>query len=118
MNTFSQKYAALISEFPRERATIAHLKDLAGAERHREMTLDHLVLSLEPTSVENLVLLLERLVDEGAIKRVYRVESPTYHGKIEDYAAFDDIPERLFDFHSGNEIVVTPRDLHVIYAFA
>lgn len=118
MNTFSQRSAALISEFPEERESVARLGNLIHSSKHREMTLDHLILTLSPHSVESLVRILERLALEGTVARLYRVESPKSKGKIKDFASFEDIPETIYDDKTGTELQVTPRDLRVIYSFA
>lgn len=118
MNTFSQRFAALIDDFPEERESLALLAKLIQSDRHREMTLDHLILTLSPHSVESLVRILERLAHEGAIERSYRVESPKTKAKIEDFTSFEDIPETVYDDKTGTELQVTPRDLRVIYSFA
>ena len=115
---YSQSFADLPNEFPAERESISRLGRIAKSTRHREMTLSHLILQVSPQSIESLVLILERLVSQRTVRRVYRIESPRTRGKIDDFESFRDVPETIFDWHSGEELVVTPRDLRVYYKFA
>ena len=102
-------------EFPEERETINRLEALVRSGKHREMTFDHLIYRVEPRSIEALARILERLVTQGTIRRVYRVESPGIKGKIDDFERFEDIPEEIDDWHTGTKLHVTPGDLSVVY---
>ncbi len=106
----------MISEFPEERETVERLKGLIDSDRGSSLTLDHLVYVLRPRSVESLTRMLERLAFEGAIKRVYRIESPANRGPIATYSSWEEIPEEVPDIHTGTELEVTPDTLVVLYA--
>ena len=106
----------LTSRYPDERRAITELAEIVGAERHREMTFDHLVARLQPESVEDLASILAELTHAGAIKRFFRVESPTSRGGIGDFPSLDAIPPKLPDTRAEDEeIVVTPDRLRVFY---
>jgi hypothetical protein len=115
MSISSEKFSALTTEFPNERKAIEGLKALVGTGKRLEMSLNHLVLNLQPADDLALTRILERLVVDGTISRVYRVESPQNHGKIEDFGSFEDIPGQIADFHTGTTVAVTPRNMHVVY---
>jgi len=80
------------------------------------MTLDHLILKLDPKSNINLARILERLVFDGMISRDYRVESPGNHGEIQKFATPEEIPNEVFDWHTGTILPVTARNLRVVYS--
>ncbi len=118
MNLSSPNFGSITSEFPEERDTLARLNTLLSSGRHQEMTLDHLALEVSPHSVDAFVRILERLVRMGVIGRVYRLESPSSRGKIEDYHSFASIPQRTLDWHADSQIDVTPRDIRVLYTLS
>lgn len=118
MSSFSQKFASITAEFPAERETLSRLASLVGTGQQREMTLDHLIQRLRPSSDYSLARILERLVAEGIIGRVFRVVSPADRLPIEDFPSFSRVPEVLFDWHNGTEISVRPRDVRVVYKLA
>lgn len=115
MSTSSPRFPALTSEFPAERETLVRLRQLVSSGRRGEMTLDHLATEVSPHSIESFVRILERLVRSGVLGRVYRLESPSTHGKIDDYKEFSEIPQHTTDWHVDAPIDVTPSDIHVIY---
>ncbi len=115
MSMSSEKFSSITSEFPRERESVSRLGELIGSGKRREMTIDHLTLRVQPSSEVDLVRILERLVYDGTIQRVYRVESPGNLGPIEDFDDFREVPEEIFDPHTGAEISVTPRNVRVMF---
>jgi len=115
MSMFSQRFASITAEFPLERDALARLGELIGSGVQRRLTLDHILWRVKPHSEIDFVRVLERLVDAGAIDRVYQVASPTTRAPIEEFSSFDRIPESIFDFHAEMEIPVTPRNVHAMY---
>jgi hypothetical protein len=110
----SDKYSSLTSEFPDERETVSRLSALVGTGQQRELPLDALIVRLAPKSDIDLVRILERLVFDGTIERVYRVENASY-APIDEFANRRVIPEQIFDPHTGTDMVVTPRNVRVVF---
>jgi hypothetical protein len=84
----------------------------------REFTFQTLYLKLRPRTAESLALVLDDLARHGAIRRVFRVESPTTHIGIGDYPSIDEIPTRLFDRTSDQDVNVAPDDIRPIFKTA
>jgi hypothetical protein len=107
-------FDALINKFPDEQTAIMRLAELVGGERSRQMTFDHLVVKLAPNSVENLAVILAELTKLGLVRRFIRLESPR-GGGVEDYSSLEDVPERIHDWRTDEDIEVTPQNLRVFY---
>lgn len=114
MSMSSEKYSSLTSEFPAERETVSRLAQLVGTGKRRELPLDALVVRLEPKSGIDLTRILERLVFDGTIARVYRVENASY-APIDDFPDYQHIPLRIFDPHTGTDMAVTTRNVRVVF---
>lgn len=112
---FLPKFDALIARFPAERRAIENLVELLSSKRFREVTFDHLVARLNPDSIENLAFILAELTASGILDRVIRVESPRDKGGIQDYSSLKDIPTRIHDWRTDEDVDVTPDTLRVIY---
>lgn len=110
----SDKYSSLTAEFPAERETVSRLSQLVGTGKRREMPLDSLIVKLEPKSDIDLARILERLVSSGTIARLYRVENASY-APIDEFVDYRRIPREIFDPHTGAEMVVTPRNVRVVF---
>lgn len=107
-------FAALISKFPNERKAIERLAEfLEGGSRY-ELTFEHLVARVRPSSVESLTLILAELTRAGDLRRVIRVESRD-QGGIADFASVQEVPSSLHDWRTDEDIEVTPDSLRVIY---
>jgi hypothetical protein len=115
MSTYSPLFSAITREFPQEEAAIARLAELSEQPKKLEMTIDHLVLQTSAKSFLALLKILERLVSSGTAERVYRVESPESHAPIQDFSSFRNVPERIHDWHRGEELAVTPRNVRLLY---
>jgi hypothetical protein len=88
-------------------------------EPDREYTLENLYLRVQPRPApEQLSIILDQLRQQGAVRRIYRVVSPTSHIGIGDYASFDEIPDRLFDRTADREIQVEPENIRPIFKTA
>jgi hypothetical protein len=114
MNMSLPKFDALTSRFPHEQQALKGLAELVRSSKKREMTFDHLVSWLNPRSVESLALILAELTRAGVVTRVIRVESRTHSG-IGDFASLNDIPPRMHDYSTDEEIEVTPDNLRIVY---
>jgi hypothetical protein len=111
---FLPSSASLISRYPGERETIERLAGLLQGRGHIEVTLDNLVAQLRPRSVEVLAMILADLTRIGFFHRVVRVESSA-SGGIDDFARLEDVPPRIHDWRTDEDIVVTPDRLRVVY---
>jgi len=107
-------YADLINRYPAERSAIAELNRLLSQETRTEMTFEHLVLHLRPTSKESLALILAELARIGAVRRVFRVESRD-HGGIQDFDNLQNVPDRIHDWRIDEDVEVTLDNVRVIY---
>ena len=107
-------FDVLISRFPDERLAIERLADLARDWPTYELTFDHLVARLRPRSVERLALILAELTRLGSMRRVIRVESRE-RGGIADFTSLQDVPSRIHDWRTDEEVEVTPDKLLVLY---
>ena len=110
----SDKYSNLTAEFPAERETVSRLSELVGTGKRRELPLDALIVRLEPKSDIDLARILERLVFDGTIARVYRIENASY-APIDEFPDYRGIPQNIFDPHTGTDMVVTPRNVRVVF---
>jgi hypothetical protein len=104
----------LISRFPSERPAIEALGNLLSGNLPIEVTFEHLAAKVKPTSVEALARILAELTQSGALRRVIRIESRD-HGGIADFDDVQDVPSRIHDWRSDEDIDVTPDRLRVIY---
>jgi hypothetical protein len=102
-------FEALIRKYPRERSTIERLAAYFGGEDYHELTFEHLAARTQPRSPEVLAILLAELTQAGAVRRVFRVESRG-HGGIADFASLDDVPPRIHDWLTDQDVDVTPAD--------
>ena len=81
-----------------------------------EYDFGRLVQLVHPASQDELRLLLGALVRSGQLHLVFRVESPTRHGGIEDFSSIDEIPEHIDDWRAGGQrIDVNHENLRVLY---
>lgn len=108
------KFEALTDQFPAEEHALKELARLVRSPKKREMTFDHLVSFVAPKSVENLALILGELTRAGIVVRVIRVESKTQSG-IGDFSKLEDVPDRIYDYTSDEDIEVTPANVRVVY---
>jgi len=96
--------------------TTARLNKLASSWRPGEVyTFDHLYHQILPSSVSNLALILAELVQRGLLEKLVRVESPITGGGIEDFPSIEEVPDRIYDFHSDRMIEVEPENLRVLF---
>ena len=107
----------IANKYPSEREAIARLEELFAKEKgaRAEYTLNSLCDAVQPKSREGLALALGELVQQGELKRVIRVVSPTSQGGIGDYSSLDEVPPCIHDWRTDLGIEVRPEDLRVIY---
>jgi hypothetical protein len=109
-------FEELVRKYPTERSAIQRLEALLGTLRPEdEYTFDYLFDHTAPRSFTAFSLLLGELVNRGLISKVIRVESPTRHGGIKDFASITDVPDELYDWRSDQRIRVTPHDIRMLY---
>jgi hypothetical protein len=79
------------------------------------MTFEHLVAKLNPDSVTDLALILSLLESEGLLEQFVQVESPSSKGTIEKFRSLQEVPDRIHDWRTDQDIDVTPDRLRTVY---
>jgi hypothetical protein len=106
----------ITSKYHEGLGTTARLNRLASQWHPGDVyTFDHLYKEISPSSDNNLALILAELVRRGFLEKLVRVESPYTGGGIKDFSSVEDVPERIYDFHSDREIEVQPNNLRVLF---
>ena len=106
----------ITSKFHEGLATTARLNRLASHWRTGEVySFDHLYQEISPSSPTNLSLILGELVSRGLLEKILRVESPFTKGGIKDFSSLEEVPDKIYDFHSHREIEVRPDNLRVLF---
>jgi hypothetical protein len=94
---------------------VRRLQDLIdNASLSHEYTLNRLIDKLQPHSTYIFPALISKAIEEGLLKKLIRVESPSLGG-IDEFSSLMDIPNEIYDHHQGLDISVTPSLLKVIY---
>ena len=88
---------------------------LEQAAPGHEFTFEALYRFVQPPAPQELAAALARLVAQGTLRQIVRVESPTTHGGIGDYDSIQQIPDKLHDWRADGEIMVRPEDLRFLY---
>lgn len=113
-------FGALIEEFPEEAESLRRLAVLFGSEdqapRTKELTVQRVFDVARPSSQRVLLKMLHRLVQQGALEKIIRVESDALGG-IGDFPSVSDVPHVMFDPRIGHEIEVRPDQLRLMYRF-
>jgi hypothetical protein len=109
----------LIDEFPEERDSIEKLsafidKKQAGEPRRTELTVQRIFDVVEPSSEGTLLSILQRLVQQGVLTKVLRVESDSTGG-IGDFESLDKIPRVLWDSRVGVNVEVRLDQVKLVY---
>ncbi|WP_155637706.1 hypothetical protein [Burkholderia cepacia] len=111
-------FGALIEEFPEEAESLRRLatffSSMDNAPRARELTVQRVFDVARPSSQHVLLKMLQRLVQQGALEKVVRVESDALGG-IGDFPSVSDVPHVMFDPRIGHEIEVRPDQLRLMY---
>jgi hypothetical protein len=114
-------FGALIEEFPEEAESLQRLAVLFdstdNAPRTKELTVQRVFDVARPSSQRVLLKMLQRLVQQGALEKVVRVESDALGG-IGDFPSVSDVPHVMFDPRIGREIEVRPDQLRLMYKFS
>jgi hypothetical protein len=106
----------ITSKFHEGLGTTVRLNKLASHWHPGEVyTFDHLYQEISPSSTKNFALIVSELVQRGFLEKLVRVESPYTGGGIKDFSSVEDVPERMYDFHSDKEIEVQPDNLRVLF---
>ena len=111
----SNSLSKIIDQYPSERRVVKRLADLVNADRERQLTLDQLYSKTGASSLEAFALILDHLVREGVVRRVFRVESPFTREGLGD---FDNLKQtvRVFqDRVADQSFTPTLENVKVIY---
>jgi hypothetical protein len=102
--------------FPSDTDTVQRLEGIfRKASPQQEFTFQKLFQLVRPSSPQALVLILDELVHEGLIRRLFRVESPQSGGGLRDYETLEEIPETLHDWRTDEVTEVTPENVRPIF---
>lgn len=112
---FLTKLKNLTSEFPRETEALLRLNDLiASAEVGRTyFPLAKLYDVSRFSSQYIFTYVIDSLVNDGVFKKILRIE--TENGGIEDFSDIDEVPNKIKDWRTGEEIVVKPGYIKVLF---
>src|SRR4051812_23843781 len=117
MSLYSVNLEHLTAEFPSDadavRRLIEFLARYAG-RRDVELTPARMLDASHPTSQRMLARILQRLIEEGVLEEIVRVESEG-HGGIGDLHSISEIPAMLHDWRNGMDVEVRPENLRLIY---
>jgi DNA-binding HxlR family transcriptional regulator len=102
-----------MAKFPREGEIVSQLQQLF--EKQQEYTFSALVRLLKPPSAELLALILDELAKQGAIVRVFRLESPFSHGSLQEFKSILDVPDHFYDQDNEREFEVRPENVLSIF---
>jgi hypothetical protein len=91
------------------------LEQLFRTNPGREFTFQSLFLKANPPSSELLAVVLDDLARGGKVRRVFRVESPTTHVGLGDFASIVDIPEVIRDEAAEADVEVRPDFIRPIF---
>lgn len=108
----------LIAEFPEEKVAVeklaAYLDSASATGSVRELTVPRLYDLISPSSQRALAKILVRLVQQGVLEQIVRVESDALGG-IGDFKSIIDIPPTIFDERKGYEVKVNLDNVRLIY---
>lgn len=108
----------LTTKFPQDCDTIQRLANFIGENSDKSarkfFTLQRLYDLASPSTTFVFAQLLNHLVENGVLRKIVRIESPSLGG-IEDFPSIMDVPETIFDWHQGVTINVTPENIRVFY---
>jgi hypothetical protein len=108
----------LTAEFPTERTAVERLvnfiAEVLGRNREATLSMNRVMDIARPSSTLMLSRILERLVEEGVLQQIVRVESEGLGG-IGDYPSVSDVPDVIHDFRRDVDVRVKPEHLHLYY---
>lgn len=109
----------LIDEFPEQRASVEKLADFIDKKAEergpaKEFTVQRIFDTVSPVSQAVLLEILQRLVEQGVLEKILRVESDAMGG-IGDFHSLTEIPPVIWDSRSGHEVEVRLDQVRLIY---
>lgn len=109
---------ALTTDFPGQKAAVEKLVTFLESTARtsafdRVYSYDRMLAISQIKSSRDLVLVLNRLVQDGLLEQFVRVENNS--AGIKDFASINEIPETIHDWRTDTEIAVTPDKLHLYY---
>ena len=108
----------LIKEFPEERDAVRRLADFLGSSstsgQTRVLNAQRLYDLIHPSSQRVLAKILARLVQQGIVKQLVRVESDA-RGGIGDFDSIVDVPPVIYDSQTGHDIEVRFDQIRLMY---
>lgn len=108
----------LITEFPEEKVAVeklaAYLDSASTTGSVRELTVPRLYDLITPSSQRVLAKILVRLVQQGVLEQIVRVESDALGG-IGDFKSITDVPPTIYDERKGYDVKVNLDNIRLIY---
>jgi hypothetical protein len=116
---FFERFANITRRFPEEREALQRLAQFLEAARpESEFTLQRLYAAAQPSSTEVLALILNELTNNGVLRRAYKVVSRSTGGGIQEYRSLRDVPDRVEDIYTGEEIEAGPDNIKPVFRVA
>lgn len=116
MSTINSK--ALIDEFPDDREAVHKLLkfflEAKNLDRGKEFPIKRIFDLVSPRSELALAKILNFLVNNGALQKIVRVESPACGG-IADFPSLLEIPDVIHDWRRDVDMQVTPDNINIVY---
>jgi hypothetical protein len=105
----------LTPEFPRDIEALSRLDSLLTKDDGRGslFTLANLYETANFSSQYVFNYVLDRLIQDGILKKVVRVE--TALGGIDDFPDIEDVPEEIHDWRIGETIAVKPEFIKILF---
>jgi len=107
----------LTAEFPQEEEALDKLTRLISegqnSSKNWELTINRIYDQSHFSSLFILAEVLQRLVDEGILQKIIRIE--TAEGGIAEYTSLDEIPSIVHNWRNDRELIVDPSYLKTIY---
>jgi hypothetical protein len=110
----------LIDEFPAERESLEKLSSFIDRKQHStagrtELTVERIFDVTHPSSEGVLLAILQRLVQQGVLDKVLRVQSDFLGDIGGDFHHLKEIPPVLFDSRRGIDVEVRLDQVRLVY---
>ena len=108
----------LISEFPEDRDAIKSFEyafETGLLSEEKDYPVKRIYDLIHPRSQLALAKILNRLVEEGILRKIVRIESPETGGGLEDFDDILNVPSEIHDWRRDVDMQVTLDDLKIIY---
>lgn len=117
MNIRSNKLYTLTSEFPDDAQAVDRLAEFVASRSGKatEVSLNRLYDVANPSSKLNLAKIIQRFIELGVFKEIYRIELDGIDS-AKDFSTIEDIPKVVHDSIRDIDVEVRPKDLRLFYS--